>query len=69
MIDLRTCKPGDKLLSKHGMVLEYVEHLPDAYFPHIVKYPDGAFGSRCDDGHVFAKKRLEEDHDIIEILD
>lgn len=67
-VDLRKCKPGDKLLSKHGIVLEYVFHEPGAPYPHRVKYPDGSMGTRLDDGHVFGKKRLPEDHDIVEIL-
>lgn len=72
-IDLRTCKPGDKLLSKHGMVLEYVEYDPTAVYPHIVAYPNeapymGSSGSRLDNGQVFAKNRMEEDQDIVEIL-
>jgi len=70
-IDLNTCKPGDKLLSKHGMILTYVEKhsgVCSKDFPHEVMYPDGSNGTRTDDGHVFNIKRLPEDHDIVEIL-
>ena len=73
-IDLRNCKPGDKLLSKHGLLLEYVGPLlEEDYFDHAVKYPNispyfGSSGTRTHDGFVFRKKRLEEDHDIVEIL-
>ncbi len=78
-IDLRTCKPGDKLLSKHGAILTYVG--PNPYgsvvqYPHMVQYPDTkefghrSFGTRTHDGFIMvnASKRLESDHDIVEIL-
>lgn len=68
MVDLRTCKPGDKLRSKHGVILTYVDYWPDDHFPHEVAYPDGSWGSRTDDGFVFHKNRLPEDHDIVEII-
>ncbi len=69
MVDLRECKAGDKLLSRHGLVLEYVRVLPEGdYMDHEVKYPNGSFGSRTHDGFVFRKKRMEIDHDIVEIL-
>ena len=48
MIDLRECKKGDKLISKHGETLTYVEHRPEEYFPHIVEYSDGSGGSRTE---------------------
>ncbi len=73
MIDLRECKKGDKLLTKHGTILEYVESLdPEIhYYSHRIKYPDGSFGTRVDSGHVMKNesRRLESDEDIIEILD
>ncbi len=69
MVDLRECKAGDKLLSKHGWILEYVKPLPEGnYMDHEVKYPDGSNGSRTHDGFVYRKKRLETDHDIIQII-
>jgi hypothetical protein len=72
-IDLRNCKPGDKLISKHGLVLTYVKPLPESdYMDHEVKYPDeapynGGYGSRTHYGYVM-KNRLESDHDIVEII-
>jgi hypothetical protein len=69
-VDLRTCKPGDKLLTVHGNILTYVgpnEHGGDLY-PHLIRYPHGGFGSRTDDGHVYINDRRTEDEDIIEIL-
>ena len=68
-VDLRTCKPGDILISKHGMELTYVRALPEGhYMDHEVRYPDGVSGTRTHDGFVFRKKRLEIDHDIVEII-
>ncbi len=64
-VDLRTCKPGDKLLTKHGTILTYVG--PTAC-PHLIKYPNGAFGTRSDNGQVVVHGRLPEDEDIVEIL-
>ena len=74
MVDLRNCKPGDKLLSKQGLILEYVKALPEEdYYDHEVKYPDtapyfGSRGTRTHDGFVMRKSRLEEDNDIVKIL-
>jgi hypothetical protein len=75
-IDLRTCRPGQKLRSKHGLILTYVGPTPDGnYYDHVVKYPDDGYGGDClgtriHDGHVYRNpdKRLPEDHDIVEIL-
>lgn len=67
-IDLRTCIPGDQLISSHGMILTYIEYCPEEFYPHRVMYPDGASGSRNDDGTVFKLKRLPSDHDIVAIL-
>lgn len=77
-IDLRTCVPGQKLKSKHGLILIYVgksEPYVDTRFPHKVQYPERIsnrpyFGTRTHDGFVMASPgaRLESDHDIVEIL-
>lgn len=73
-IDLRNCKPGDQLISKHGLMLTYVRALPEEdYFDHEVKYPNispyyGSTGTRTNEGFVFRKNRLEDDHDIVEII-
>ena len=39
-IDLRKCKPGDKLISCHGLELTYLKHEPTYHFPHIVLYKE-----------------------------
>lgn len=68
-VDLRTCKPGDKLRSKHGLILTYMG--PNPYgtanvYPHRVKYPRDkihprdkiygveSYGTRTDDGFVMS---------------
>jgi hypothetical protein len=69
MVDLRTCKAGDILISKHGERLTYVRPLPaENYYDHEVKYANGSYGSRIHDGHVYRINRLETDHDIVEII-
>jgi len=74
MIDLRECKPGDKLISKHGMVLTYMRALPEErYMNHEVRYPNtepwfGATGTRTHSGLVFKNARSSEDHDIVKIV-
>lgn len=70
-VDLRQCKPGDKLLTKQGTIMEYVGPNKTYFrkeYPHRVKYPNGAFGSRTDDGITFRFDRRPEDEDIVEIL-
>jgi hypothetical protein len=68
-VDLRTCEPGDLLVSRHGEYLTYVEPLRDEnYMDHMVMYSNGAYGSRTHDGYVYRKKRKESDHDIVAIL-
>ena len=80
-IDLNTCKKGDILISRHGATLEYVGKTPIkglTYLDHVVryvkdkngkKYPNYDFGTRTNDGFVFAKNRVPEiDHDIVEII-
>lgn len=70
-VDLNTCKPGDKLLSKHGLTLEYVCKAPDNdYYDHEIRYPNGSMGTRTNEGFTYVNPnmRLERDHDIVEIV-
>ena len=69
-VDLNTCVKGQKLRSKHGMILTYVGPSGNSFYPHEVRYPQGGYGSRTHDGFTFSNpsKRLEEDNDIVEIL-
>jgi hypothetical protein len=69
-LDLRKAKPGDKLLSKHGIILTYIKPLPEEHlYDHEVAYIEGK-GQRTNSGHVYKNpsSRLETDHDIIAIL-
>ena len=69
-VDLNTCKPGDKLLSSHGLELTYIKKLTeDNYYDHLVRYPNGSEGTRTNDGYVFRTNRKPEiDHDIVKII-
>lgn len=73
-VDLSTCQPGQKLRSKHGIILTFVgpnpyNHSKD-WYPYFVEYPSGGHGSRTRDGFAFKNEaaRLPTDHDIVEIL-
>jgi hypothetical protein len=79
-IDLRNCQKGDILISSKGAVLEYVCPTPwqeYTYLDHVVRYIEDQyggkfkkvnFGTRTNDGFVFAKNRIPEtDHDIVKI--
>ena len=81
MVDLRNCKKGDLLLTSQGSILEYICPTPWKYYrylDHVVRYvkdKDGKkftednYGTRTNDGFVFAKNRKPEtDHDVIKIL-
>jgi hypothetical protein len=71
MIDLSMCKPGQKLKSKHGMILTYVRPLnPANDYNHEIMYPNKSIGTRTNDGFVYMNpnKRIPEDEDIVEIL-
>lgn len=69
MVDLRTCKRGDKLLTAHGNIMTYIGPTPGGnYYDHFVQYSDGSFGTRIHDGHVYRHNRLDTDEDIVAIL-
>jgi len=78
-IDLSTCKKGDILISSHGQELEYVCKTPwkhYKYLDHVVRYAKSfgggksyEYGTRTNDGFVFAKNRNPKtDHDIVKII-
>lgn len=67
-VDMSTCKPHDRLLTKHGKIVTYVEKMEGYPYPHSVVFSDGGCGNRCDNGKVFAHKSLPEDEDIVLIL-
>ena len=69
-VDLRNCKPGDILVTRSGKTVTYVRPLPKHdYMDHEIKYANGAYGSRTDDGYVYRRNRLDTDEDIISILE
>ena len=76
MIDLNACEKGDILISSRGLELEYVCKTPwrhYTYLDHVVKYPksfgEGKYGTRTNDGFVFAENRNPKtDHDIVKII-
>lgn len=67
MFDMNQCKPGDKLKSKHGLILEYIGiDETQAPYRHRVRYPAPlGEGTRLDNGMVFKNRPLPEDHDIV----
>ena len=70
-VNLNECVSGQKLLTKHGTILTYIERLPeDHYYDHKIQYPGGGYGTRTNDGFVYRTpvSRLPTDEDIIEIL-
>lgn len=71
MVDLNKCKPGDTLISQHGLELEYVRKKSTClHYKHEVKYPDGRLGTRTDDGYTFKSQesRSPGNHNIVEII-
>ena len=67
-VDLRSCRLGDVLISKHGLMMTYLRPEPEgSFYDHRIKYPDGSEGTRTHEGYVFRKNRLPEDHDIVRI--
>jgi len=80
-IDLSKCEKGDILISRHGAKLEYIAPTPwkqYTYLDHVVRYIEDSngnsfgnenYGTRTNDGFVFAKKRIPEiDHDIVKVI-
>lgn len=81
MVDLSNCEKGDILISSHGAKLEYVCPTPwkhYTYLDHVVRYVEDEngkkfsadnYGTRTNDGFVFAQNRIPEtDHDIVQII-
>jgi hypothetical protein len=71
-VDLRVCRIGDTLISKHGTELTYLG-LERKYYSypamrHAVQYPDGSHGNRTDNGQVYANVRMEGDEDIVKVI-
>jgi hypothetical protein len=68
-IDLSACEKGDILISRCGTVLRYSRALPENNsYDHEIIYPNGASGTRTNDGHVYCYNRNSEDGDIVRII-
>ncbi len=65
MIDLKSCKPGDKLRTRNGEIVEY-SHV-DLYF-HAIKYPNGMIVNRNSNGSIVFSGHYVNDGDIVEII-
>jgi hypothetical protein len=66
--DMNQCKAGDKLASRIGMELTYIRKMDDLEFPHVVMYPNGAYGRRTDTGRISIGTTVEAEQDIIGFL-
>jgi hypothetical protein len=77
-VDLRTCEPGDTLISALGAKLKYVGQTDKySFYDHVVEYlemdgkpcKDMGTGTRTHDGYVMRMNRQPDiDHDIVEII-
>ena len=83
-IDLRKCKPGDKLRIRireeykkatvpwHNPITDVVTYIgpceANCYFDHYIEYSNGSKGTRTHDGKTFKKNTSVNDPDVIEIL-
>ena len=80
-IDLRNCKPGDKLRIRTTEAWKNAAPNPptdivtyigrrenDDWMQHDIEYSDGSKGTRTNEGWTFDKNRREDDPDVIEIL-
>ena len=78
MVNLKNCKQGDILITKHGSILEYAGlSKTQDYYPHEIKYlikdekvnnGELGYGTRNDDGTVFKQNRKPEDEDIVSVI-
>ena len=73
-VDLRTCKPGDKLRCRNGDIVTYrgpndgiAFSASYGKFPHMIEYSIDRYGTRTDDGKILPEGG-EEGYDIVEIL-
>lgn len=64
MIDLRTCKPGDKLRLRNGAIATY---RCEDQWPHVAIMEDESIFTCRHDGGVWSVNNQSE-HDIIEII-
>lgn len=70
-IDLTKCRRGDKLVTRLWNIVTYESaNSGNPKWPHEIRYEDGSYGTRTDNGYVFSNpaKRLPSDDDIIAIV-
>jgi len=82
-IDLRKCKPGDKLRIRTTKawknaspffnpptdIITYVGPTDElTYLDHMIKYSTGAWSTRTHDGRTFPNNPKVDDPDVLEII-
>jgi len=71
-IDLNTCVPGQKLVTRQGNSATYEMRLHKSHFyGHKVKLENGFVETRTHDGYVFKNLTVRDpkvDEDIVEII-
>lgn len=65
-VDLRACKPGDKLEMPNGEVAEYVNYTGYRLCPHSVKMPSGKDVFFTDNGQFYSYRT--SDIDIVKVI-
>jgi len=65
-VDLRNCKPGDKLEMQNGKVAEYIKSDGDSMYPHSAKMPSGIDAFFTDNGQFFSYRTSYTD--IMKVL-
>jgi len=67
-VDLRSCVKGDRLITRDGLELIYVQPLVDFYYDHEVQYTgiNKIKGSRTHAGKML--RTSDSDSDIVEII-
>lgn len=65
-VDLRKCRPDDRLRCRNGRVIRYHGRSDNDEYPNEVMYSDGRVGPRTDDGLTYLGNICGSD--IVEIL-
>lgn len=67
-VDMDRCKNGTKMLTNKGRIAIYIRKTADD-FPHSIKFEDdSSYGTRTNEGWVYAKTPLPGDEDIVYIF-
>jgi len=65
-IDLRLCKPGDKLEMRNGEVAKYVNSNGCSMYPHSAKMPNGTTAYFTDNGRFYSDRTSSTD--IVKVI-